>query len=63
MVSAANVPYNLPDMAPGTYKVTVYTDLNANATLDAGEPNSSVEVTLASGEGKTGVDLTLQADE
>lgn len=63
MVSAANVPYNLPDLAPGTYKVTLFTDLNNNATLDAGEPSSSVEVTLASGEGKTGVDLTLQADE
>ena len=63
MVSAANVPYNLPDLAPGTYKVTLFTDLNNNATLDAGEPSSSVEVTLASGKARPVSTLTLQADE
>lgn len=63
MLSNANVPYNIADLVPGTYRVILYTDLNGNDAFDANEPNSSMEVTIASGENRTGVDLSMQADQ
>lgn len=62
-LSRVDVPYTIGDLAPGTYRVILYTDLNGNGVLDAMEPNSSQEVTIASGENRTGVDLLMQPDQ
>lgn len=61
-LKSVDVPYNIPDLAPGSYRVVLYTDLNGNDAFDANEPNATMEVTIASGENRTGIDLSLPAD-
>ena len=57
------VNYSLTDLAPGTYVVTAYNDLNGNSERDVGEPKVSTTVTIGSGENKAAVNLTMQPDK
>ncbi len=56
------VAYSLTDLAPGTYKVTAYDDLNGNAAPDANEPKVSLDITIGAGENKANINLTMQPD-
>ncbi|AFZ66931.1 S8 family peptidase [Deinococcus peraridilitoris] len=58
---SSSTPYVVPELPAGRYAVNVFTDLNGNAQLDAGEPNAKYPdlVTVESGQQEQGIDLSL----
>jgi serine protease len=56
------VPYRVPGLAPGTYLVAAWQDLDENVEPDEGEPVGIHQelITLAAGEERTGVTIHLE---